>query len=96
MTDGISFVISNGALITCSAILGAIAHRIAGGSGQKGKSVDRDTCEKAHLKNDDQHKEFYNRLEALEISRAETRQVLAGIEKHLASIDAHLQRVLGL
>ena len=81
MIDGISVGVSEGALVACSALLGAVAQRILGG-GSKGND-----------KNEEQHRSFFQAISELRADKAARDETLRSIEMRLKSIDDKLDRI---
>ena len=81
MIEGLSIGVSEGALVTCSALLGAVAQRIfSGGS-------------KLNDKNDEQHIGFAKAISELRADKAKRDETLRNIEMRLNSIDDKLDRI---
>ena len=89
--DGISFGISEGAIAGLSVLIGAVGQRIISGGGAKKSSlITKEDCQLVHDKNDIQHKEFFERIERLELADARSGETLRNIDRRLTSIDNKL------
>jgi len=89
--DGISFSVSQAALVTLSGVIGMIVQRILFGSGSsKDKSVPELACEKRREKNDAEHKIFYQKLEDLGRENVGVAVTLQNINSQLAKISRKL------
>lgn len=93
--DGISFSVSQAALVTLSGVIGMIVQRILFGSkSSKSEELPRATshkeCVEAQNKNEEQHADFYRRIAMLETNKEVIQEVIKNINSQLEKISNKL------
>ena len=93
--DGISFTVSQAALVTLSGVIGMIVQRVLFGSKTSNpddsfKSTSHKDCLDAQNKNEQQHADFYRRIAMLETNREVIQEVIKNINSQLEKISNKL------
>lgn len=93
--DGISFSVSQAALVTLSGVIGMIVQRVLFGSKNSKPTLEpiqqsRAECIEAHNKNDLQHADFNRRISSLETNKEVIQEVIKNINSQLEKISNKL------